>query len=199
MVGGAEAVEVPWTGPRPWRELGWESTLQSAQSSVPHHFCFFLPKGWDTTNSINHCRDASDSATMGAPSPGSPVTGLRRWGGCLASETWESNEPQSTTTAIDRIPRPRVGNNKPRSTVVAMHRSPRPWVPHVSILRHGKATNLNQLLTPPATPPPDSLKPSVAMANNSPAPPPRTKQKPHTHTSMDPSGSRETAATAAAA
>jgi hypothetical protein len=62
---------------------------------------------------------ASIGTTMGAPCPGSPATGLRRWGGCLASETWESNEPNPTHFAIQqsaRFPVPRIGVPTDRSS-----------------------------------------------------------------------------------
>jgi CBS domain containing-hemolysin-like protein len=38
---------------------------------------------------------------MGAPSPGSPRTGLRPWGGDLASETWESTSPRPTVPFVE--------------------------------------------------------------------------------------------------
>ncbi len=117
----------------------------------------------------------------------------RRWGGCLASETWESNEPHQP------LPR-RIGFRDDGCRKDERALAPDAVSAGSPIDRSSSMGWLfPAFLTPPATPPPDSLKPSVARANNSPAPPPRTKQKPHTHTSMDPSGSRETAATAAAA
>jgi putative hemolysin len=38
---------------------------------------------------------------MGAPGPGSPRTGLRPWGGDLASETWESTSPRPTVPFVE--------------------------------------------------------------------------------------------------
>ncbi len=149
----------PWTGSSSVGGLGWESRLQSAQSSVPHPFCFFLRKGWETTN-LNRPL----SRSIGFRAHGCPIQAPLGWESTNSSQPVFTEGAEAVEVTMDRVlvrgwswvgveasirtklrapsflllSAERVGNHKPQSTIVAKHRIPRPWVPHVSLLRHGK-------------------------------------------------------------